>query len=247
MGTPAARSAATPEPSPGVTPRCQAGIATAVPPGRRREFRTVRRHRRVRGSPGRPRPAGTARRFANTDAGLRRLATFLAPVAPTRAAHGAAGGRLRDPTHRVPVRADGRAAGPPPARRGGTRANPATAERPRTGARRPGGSRRRRRRRCPGRRKRRSTGAATAVGCCVRVWRQEARGDAPAERREELRMRPTGRSVPVTTAGLRAGVRARWSDGRPTTGPCSPPRQVRRNLCADLRLGKVGCAATGRV
>ena len=41
------------------------------------------------------RPAGTARRFANTDAGLRALAKFLAPVAPTLVALEATGAYSR--------------------------------------------------------------------------------------------------------------------------------------------------------
>ena len=41
------------------------------------------------------RPAGTARRFANTDAGLRQLANFLTPVAPTLVVLEATGGYSR--------------------------------------------------------------------------------------------------------------------------------------------------------
>ena len=49
-----------------------------------------------------------------------------------------------------------------------------------------------------------------ALGCCVQVWRWEARDDASAEWLKELLMRLSGRqvkrSVPVTTAGLLAGL-----------------------------------------
>ena len=41
------------------------------------------------------RPAGTARRFANTDAGLRQLAKFLTPIAPTLVVLEATGGYSR--------------------------------------------------------------------------------------------------------------------------------------------------------